>query len=140
VNGLVPGSPQEAERLLAIIDLRGQKMSWRDIGAQLGMSHEHARTVFNAAMAEHVRPSLEQAREEAAQTYERLMYELRSLAKVEEAKPSPDLTVLRQLVESMAKLQVRLDKLFGLEAPVKVDQTIQQTVAFRLVGIDTSEL
>lgn len=137
---LAARAEDDAVRLRRIADWRREARSYQWIGDQLGISRQRVYDIWNEHLKSISRPAVEQAREEAIQRYDGQLVELRGLAQLESAKDQPDVTVLRQLVDSMAKVQARLDKLQGLEAAVKVEQRVEQTVAFRLVGVDTRDV
>jgi hypothetical protein len=130
----------DAERIRRIAEWRREARSYRWIGEQIGLSRQRVEQIWNAELQAIKRPAVEQAREEAIQRYEGQLVELRVLAQAESAKQEPDVTTLRQLIDSMAKIQARLDKLQGLEAPVKVQQEVRQTVEFSIRGVDVEAL
>lgn len=121
-----------SEELKQIIEWRRWGKSYQWIADQIGKSKSHVFDVYNEALKANTRPAIEQAREEATQRYEGLMEELRSLAQAETLKEKPDVNTLRMLVESMQKMQIRLDKLLGLEAPIKTEVEAVQTVTYKI--------
>lgn len=129
-----------AERLKQIIEWRRHARSYRWIAEQLGISFQRVQQIYQEALAAIKVPAVEALRQEAQERYEGLMAEYRDMAAIEASKDQPDAVVLRQLLDSIVKAQTRLDKLYGLEAPAKVEATVQQQIRYIVEGVDPEEL
>jgi len=130
----------DAQRLAQIIEWRRHARSYRWIAEQLGISHQRVWELYQEALAAIKVPAVEALRQEAMERYEGLMAELRDLASIEAMKDAPDVNALRLLLDSIAKNQEGIRKLFGLDAPAKVEATVQQQIRYVVEGVDPEEL
>lgn len=137
---LVAREHSDAQRKAQIIEWRRQARSFRWIAEKLGISHQRVQEIYSAALKEVVVPAVEQLRQEAMDRYEGHIVELRALVAAEATKDQVDVNAIRQLVDTMMKAQEGIRKLYGLDAPAKVEATVQATVEYRVVGVDAEDM
>jgi hypothetical protein len=130
----------DAQRLAQILEWRRQARSYRWIGEHLGISYQRVWTLYHEALAAIKVPAVEALRQEAQERYEGLMVEMRELASRMASAERPDPVAIRQVLDSIVKTQTRLDKLYGTEAPAKVEAIVQQQIHYIVEGVDPEEL
>jgi hypothetical protein len=115
----------EADRLEQIIRLRSARTPWRDVGRQVGWSHEQCRQALLAEMARRAEvngENLDRHREEMAETIDLLL----RLA-VRDAVAAQSIVERAQATAQASRLLRQWADLYGLNAPKRLEAKIDVT-------------
>ena len=98
-----------------IINLRRDRLAWRDIGAQVGLSHERCRQIFNAAIDRYPAANLAALSAEEDELCDESIHRLRELI------ADPEITH-RNIIEAFKTLLMWSEakrKIHGIDAPLR---------------------
>lgn len=116
---------QSAATEVKIICLRRERRSWRDIGENLGLSHEHCRQLFNKAVSKYPAECLNVMRVEESELADEMICELRKMVLDPLAK-------YRDRIEGFKALLMWSEskrRLHGVDAPIRREIEIMDTTS-----------
>lgn len=122
-----------AERRAEALDLRTQGLSFRAIGSMLGVSHTSAKKYVDHALDELAQQTRAGAARLRAQEVDRLVWVIRSMR---DAVNDGSTQAAQVVIASSA----RIAKLYGLDAPEKLDVATTMTSRSALARLPDDEL